>query len=366
MEDNSGFHNRHLKTLTILAMAAMLVFGIYKKETKEITISIDENKIIVKTLKGTVGELLEKEDIKVEEGGYLHPKSDTKLKDGDEIIIKNPKTYKIKLGKKITEMQSTENIVKDILKDLDIKLGDKDYTYPDLDKKVEPKTQIEIVQISETIDTVKDDIPFENIVEDNIKLQKGKSNIVQEGKNGVKETKIKKIFKNGDLVSEDIISEEVVSAPVAKIVEKGTKEIQKPKTVQVASRGGGTPTRRNAVRTQNVNKKGNMRYKKAFTVVATAYDLSFASCGKNPGDPGYGLTASGTQVRPGVVSVDPNVIPLGTKLYIESLDSTSDYGFAVAEDTGGAIKGNRIDLFFPSSTQVRNFGRRPVKVYILE
>lgn len=374
MEDSSGFIKRHLKTLTILTMAAMLAIGIFKYKTKEITISIDEDKMTVKTLKGTVGELLEKEDIKVEEGGHIEPKPETILKDGDKILIKNPKTYKIKLGKKVAEMKSTENIVKDILEDLDIELGEKDYTYPDLDAKVNPMDIVEIVQMNEDIDIVENDMPFESVVKNTEKLEKGKSKIAQEGKKGVKRIKIKKVYKNGALVSEDIISEEVVSAPIPKIVEKGTKVIEKPKTIQVASRGGTTSRKNETPNTKAVEKakaksstntKGNMRYKKAFNVVATAYDLSFASCGKNPGDPGYGITASGTKARPGVASVDPSVIPLGTRLYVESLDGTKDYGFAVAEDTGGAIKGNRIDLFFPTGDQTRRFGRRNVKVYIL-
>ena len=99
---------------------------------------------------------------------------------------------------------------------------------------------------------------------------------------------------------------------------------------------------------------------------ASAYDLSFASTGKRPGQRGYGITASGTTARPGTVAVDTRVIPLGTKLYVESLDATSDYGFAIAEDTGGAIKGNRIDLFYPSNADAIRFGRRNVKVYILD
>ena len=99
---------------------------------------------------------------------------------------------------------------------------------------------------------------------------------------------------------------------------------------------------------------------------ATAYDLSYQSTGKRPGDKAYGITASGMKAGPGVVAVDPKVIPLGTKLYIESMDSTKDYGYAVAGDTGGAIKGNRIDLFFFSSSDVRRFGRRNVRVKVLK
>ncbi len=101
-------------------------------------------------------------------------------------------------------------------------------------------------------------------------------------------------------------------------------------------------------------------------MTATAYDLSFQSTGKRPGDRYYGITASGTKARPGVVAVDPRVIPLGTRLYVQSLDGTKDYGFAIAEDKGGAIKGNKIDLFFETANEVRRFGRRKVKVYILK
>ena len=106
--------------------------------------------------------------------------------------------------------------------------------------------------------------------------------------------------------------------------------------------------------------------KRVITMNASAYDLSYQSTGKRPGDRGYGITASGTKARPGVVAVDPKVIPLGTKLYIESLDGRADYGNAIAEDTGGAIKGNRIDLFFNSRSAALNFGRRNVKVHILD
>ena len=67
----------------------------------------------------------------------------------------------------------------------------------------------------------------------------------------------------------------------------------------------------------------------------------------------------------GCVAVDPRVIPLGTKLYIETPDGSFVYGHSIAADTGGAIKGNRVDLFFPTHSQALQFGRRNVNVYIL-
>ena len=84
---------------------------------------------------------------------------------------------------------------------------------------------------------------------------------------------------------------------------------------------------------------------------ATAYTAD------DPGNSGY--TAGGHRLTRGLVSVDPNVIPLGTRLYIEG------YGEAVADDTGGAIVGDRIDLGMDDRSEALNFGRRSVVVHIL-
>ncbi|SUP40085.1 Cell wall-binding protein yocH precursor [Veillonella criceti] len=93
-------------------------------------------------------------------------------------------------------------------------------------------------------------------------------------------------------------------------------------------------------------------YKKTLTMNATAYSAD------DPGNTAY--TARGNLLRRGYVSVDPDVIPLGTALYVEG------YGYAVADDTGGSIIGNRIDLAMDSHGEAIQFGRQTVTVYILE
>ncbi len=94
---------------------------------------------------------------------------------------------------------------------------------------------------------------------------------------------------------------------------------------------------------------------KLFSMVATAYTDDYASQGK-----WVGKTASGMKPQVGVVAVDPKVIPLGTELYIEG------YGEAIAGDTGGAIKGHRIDLFFNSRGECMEFGRKNIRVRVVE
>ncbi|MDU2065605.1 MAG: 3D domain-containing protein [Sporomusaceae bacterium] len=94
------------------------------------------------------------------------------------------------------------------------------------------------------------------------------------------------------------------------------------------------------------------RYNRSIVMNATGYSAY---------DPGNGsYTSQGHLLRRGLVAVDPNVIPLGTRLYIPG------YGFAVADDTGGSIKGNFIDLAFDSHGEALSFGRQIVTVYICD
>lgn len=92
-------------------------------------------------------------------------------------------------------------------------------------------------------------------------------------------------------------------------------------------------------------------------MVATAYYAH----GRGGNDiNGNGITAIGLRARKGIVAVDPRVIPLGTKLYIPG------YGEALAADTGGWIKGNRIDLCFETMPECYRYGRRKIKIYLVE
>ncbi|MGB3567086.1 MAG: LysM peptidoglycan-binding domain-containing protein [Priestia megaterium] len=94
---------------------------------------------------------------------------------------------------------------------------------------------------------------------------------------------------------------------------------------------------------------------KSMTVEATAYTANCAGCS--------GTTATGVDLKANpnqkVIAVDPSVIPLGSKVYVEG------YGEAVAADTGGAIKGNRIDVFVPAEGDAQQFGRKSVKITVM-
>ena len=109
-----------------------------------------------------------------------------------------------------------------------------------------------------------------------------------------------------------------------------------------------------------------IKYKKVIDVYATAYCACKSCCGKSPSHPAYGITAMGTKAAHGTVAVDPRVISLGSKLYIEGIGSTYDYGYSQDLDTGRSIKGNKIDLYFESNSEALKWGKKKVRVYILD
>jgi 3D (Asp-Asp-Asp) domain-containing protein len=100
-------------------------------------------------------------------------------------------------------------------------------------------------------------------------------------------------------------------------------------------------------------------YQKAVDVTATAY-----APGAADNDQWGDKTHMGTQIRPGVIAVDPKIIPLGSRVFLQYPDGHGEY--AVAEDTGGAIKGNRIDVAKWTRDQAKDFGIKHVKVFVLD
>jgi len=187
-----------------------------------------------------------------------------------------------------------------------------------------------------TEDIVKRKMPIPRKTEriSDARLDRGMSRVVREGSDGVMEQMI--LIRRGEsgILSEAVMKEWVSVSPEPKVIAVGTRE---PLRVLMTSRG-------------------SYAYRKSYSMIATAYEPSERSCGKYAD----GYTAIGVKAAPGIVAVDPKVIPLRTRLYVEG------YGPALAADVGGAIRGNRIDLFFNTVEEALRYGRRRVKVYILE
>lgn len=132
----------------------------------------------------------------------------------------------------------------------------------------------------------------------------------------------------------------------------------------------------NTLKTKKTTSKPTRSGLTSSNFTATAYDLSVASCGKSKSHPQYGITRSGynlsghSRSSAMTIAVDPKVIPMGSKVKVEFPNPYEHFnGTYIARDTGSAIKGNIIDIFMGedvSNKEVMNFGRRKVKVTILE
>jgi 3D (Asp-Asp-Asp) domain-containing protein len=178
---------------------------------------------------------------------------------------------------------------------------------------------------------VEEPVQFAVVTKKDESLEKGKEKTITEGKHGRVSKQYEVLIENGKEVTRKLISEQKIAEKQDKVVAVGTKDV----SLQI-SRGEETG--------------------KEFYVTATAYTAYCNGCS--------GRTATGLNLRanPGmkVIAVDPRVIPLGTKVYVEG------YGYAVAADTGGAIKGFKIDLFMPSKADAYRWGRKKVKMKILK
>lgn len=259
-------------------------------------------------------------------------------------FAKDAKThvYEIDNNGTVKTYKTSCKTVKELLSDLKIKVDDDDIVIPDLDTELKSEGKISVIKVDVKVIEKEVEAPFKTIKKKNKELTHKQSRILIQGVNGKNKVKCKEYYAGDKLIKEEVIHVETLVKPIDQVFEEGTKDVF-------------------------TNDRGDFTARKAIKMVATAYEAGPRSTGKRPGDKGYGITASGARAKRGTVAVDPRVIPLGTKLYIKSLTpGVPDYGFAIAQDTGGAIKGNKIDLFMDTVWECLQFGRRPVMVYILK
>lgn len=344
---------RQLWASLFAAMLLLTVTGAVMLQMRAVTVFDGERQIHVRTLKQTVGEVLTREGVVLDEKDEVSPALGMRLRREDSIVIHRAFDVALTNGTEPMTVRTTEKALSDVLAENGIELGELDVVSPSLDTVVTAETQINITRIAQNAVAEYSEILYKTVRRPNSAMERGTTNMVQQGVKGQKEVVYNVTTQNGAETARDLVGERIVAEAVDEIVEYGTKSpVRQLETL--TSRSGGHAS------------ADGFSYSRAITCNASAYDLSYASCGKRPGDRGYGVTASGMKAAPGVVAVDPRVIPLGTRLYIASNDGSADYGYAVAGDTGGAIKGNRVDLFFSSHAQAMQFGRRSVTVYVLD
>jgi len=310
----------------VAALAVLLaVFGcwLYIWMQKDVEISLEGNITKVKTFKSTVGEVLQEAGIEVYPKDLVTPGLNQTLAQEQRIEIIRAFEIAVEADGKQLKVESVPATVQSILALANITLGEKDIVEPELTAVVHKGTVIKVSRITEELVSQKEKISFRTELREDKTLERGIRRVIKNGADGLKEETVKIVYKDGKKIGQETVSSRVLKEPVNKIVAMGV--------LQFASRGG-----------------NRFEFDRALEVNASAYTHT------------GNRTCTGTVPKVGTVAVDPQVIPLKSRLYVEG------YGFGVAEDTGSAIKGNAIDVFLETEAEARRWGRRTVKVYLLK
>nr|WP_308315124.1 ubiquitin-like domain-containing protein [Bacillus sp. M6-12] len=307
------------------------------KPARQIEIIQNNQSANVWTTAETVGELLKEEKLEVNEKDKVSQPLETVLQSKMKIAIE--KAFPLKIVDSGIEQQvwSTSTTVADFLEQQGVKLNDFDRVEPGLGEQVQANSVINVVRVEKVTDVVEEPINFAVVTKKDSSLQKGKEKVIKEGQKGLVSKQYEVVKENGKEIKRTLLSEKMVRAKKDKVVAVGSKQL-----IAQVSRGGS-------------DQYASSGSGKEFYVSSTAYTASCNGCS--------GVTATGLNLRsnPGakVIAVDPSVIPLGSKVYVEG------YGYAIAADTGGAIRGHKIDVFFPSKSTAYRWGSKKVKIKVL-
>lgn len=298
-----------------------------------VTVHEGGQELTIYTVANTVGRALADAGFTLYLADQVEPGLDQPLSAGMHIYVARSQPATVHVDGRTIRTRTHRDQVGPLLADLGIALTGQDYAVPPLDAPLRGDTAIDVVRVTERFIVQQRPIPFDIVWQPDPTLELDQQQLLQDGANGVMERRLRVRYENGQEVSRTQESEFVAVPPDTKINGYGT----------------------NIVVRQLETPEGVVEYWRVIRMLATSYSASTA--GTSPSSPWYGHTRLGWQMRKGIVAVDPDVIPLLTKVYVPG------YGIGVAADTGGAINGKHIDLGYDDDNLVLWYRR--VDVYIL-
>lgn len=318
------FGKKLLPLILVLVVVLLLATG-FMFANKKVHIAVDDSTLVISTLHS------KPEDILVQAGVKLGSKdeyrlSTAKLKNGTVISVQRAVPVTIAYQGKSEIVLTAKRTVGEFAESMGMNRPDIKVV-PNAQAAVEPNMHVQFVTLTEKI--VENEVPekFTIIRNPDATLEKGVERVVEEGQDGTKKVTLRLQFADGVEVGAQPVSEVILQQSKPQIINVGTRD-----TIETS--------------------RGSMRFSRVEMMEASAYLPTDGSA--------EGLTATGIKARRGVVAVDPDVIPLGSKVYVPG------YGVALAADVGGAIVGNKIDLCVEDYSEAMRFGRRSVKVYVLD
>lgn len=344
-------HLRQISVVGILSIAVVLIILIwfYSQSNKKVYLVVDGQSQQIETRKSLVNQVLEEQSIVLKPEDNVSHSLASSIQDGDRIVIHRAVPVKVSVDGTTKTHFTTQDSVRKAIEELGVTLGQEDKVTPALDSKVSANLNIKVVRVTRQKIQTTQNVPFTVVKTSDKNLLKGTTKVIFPGSKGVVVHNIEKVYEDGKFVSKHWLGKEVKKAASPKVVAVGTK---KPTAVASASISRSA----NAVNISGLTTKGGVsfKYKKVLkNVTLTAYSAEEDGIGTR--------TASGTRVAEGrTIAVDKDVVPLGWWVYIEGI------GFRKAEDTGGAIKGHKMDVYYDSLKSAKNFGRKKGRtVYVI-
>ncbi len=348
---SSKLFSRVVAVFMLVIVFGLLTGAVIDLQSKKVTLVMvdafadSEKTQELTTRQNTVSEFLDENNIQLGEFDKMNMLMEDELKSGTTLVVSKGRNFAVNIDGNVQIITTTKKTVKEAFDESGIVLSETDKVEPALDTIITEDMSVTVFRILTSEVSVSKEIPFETKKVSDSSLEKGKTRIKTKGANGIVQATYSVTTENGLETKRELISEVTVKEPVTQVVAVGTKA-KSTKTTTKTTKNTSTKT----------NSSKPFSYSKKITVSASAYSPKAGS-----------TTALGKPVQYGIVAVDPKVIPLGTKLYIESADNGKSwsYGYCVAGDTGGAIKGNKVDLFYNTEKECLQFGRRNAIVYIL-
>ena len=250
-----------------------------------------------------------------------------------------------------------------VLSQMGVVLSPLDRVFPVASSAAYEGISIRVRRVEAPLKTRSQSIPFETRYLPTNSIRPGVQGVLQDGRSGRLEITERAWSIDGKVTLREKVSQRVVRQPQPKVIGLGSRTAYVPgrtpyhsryaRAYGLSARGGGARDRYLAApRVAGIAGK-SLRATRMIELVATGYSPDPRENG------GYTTTATGLPIGYGAAAVDPRVIPLGSKLYVEG------YGYAFACDTGGAIKGRRIDLAYNSYYEANTKGHKKVRVWIL-
>jgi uncharacterized protein YabE (DUF348 family) len=289
---------------------------------------------LIHTVARTVGEALLSQGIVLYLGDQVQPLLGTLLTAGMHVEIHRAKPVTLQVDGKVIQTRTQARDVAQLLSEVGVVLSGKDYATPSLATQVTGNLAVRVVRVVEDWIVETEDIPFETVRRADSTLELDQQHTGQPGQNGVRKRRVHMVYEDGKQTERAVTEEWVERDPTTRIVSYGTKIVIR--ELETAD--------------------GVIRYWRKIRVLATSYTA--ATSGKNPDHPEYGITRLGWWARKGIIAVDSSVIKLRTNMYVPG------YGFGIAGDTGGKIKGRWIDLCYDEDNLV--LWKKWLDVYLLE